>query len=53
VTQEGILNLETNMMERWRDELQPSWSDGRIPKGLAEGFWGTKTGAEKKSKKLK
>jgi len=53
VTQEGILNLETNMMERWRDELQPSWSDGRIPKGLAEGFWGTKTGAEKKSKKEK
>jgi hypothetical protein len=53
VTQEGIMNLDPRMLERWRDELQPSWSNGSlIPKGLADAFWRLRNGAQRNMKKL-
>jgi ferric-dicitrate binding protein FerR (iron transport regulator) len=53
VTQEGILNLDSKMLERWRDELQPTWSLGLFPKALVKPFWGIKNGVNSKANKQK
>jgi hypothetical protein len=53
VTQEGILSLDSKMLERWRDELQPTWSLGLFPKALVKPFWGIKNGVNSKANKQK
>jgi hypothetical protein len=41
------------MLERWRDELQPTWSNGVVPKSLVKPFWGIQNGVNSKVNKLK
>jgi hypothetical protein len=55
VTREGILKLDPTMLDKWRDELEPTWwsSDYVIPKKVAETSSGMKNGIERRVNKLK
>ena len=40
VTRAGILNLDPEMLELWRDRLEPTWAVSTyLPKKVAESYW--------------
>jgi hypothetical protein len=55
VTREGILKLDPTMLDRWRDDLEPTWwsTDYVIPKKVAETYWRVKNGITRRVAKLK
>ena len=55
VTQDGILKLDSVMLEKWRDELEPTWwsTNPFIPKKVAETYWRAKNGIVRRVSKLK
>lgn len=53
-TREGILQLDRRMLELWKDELRPAWSEGwAIPKEVANTWWRLKNGVGRRIGKLK
>jgi hypothetical protein len=54
VTRDGILKLDPAMLDKWRDELEPTWwsINPLVPKKLAETYWGMKNGIQRKVNKL-
>jgi len=53
VTREGILQLDQQMLQLWRDKLEASWSsDLLVPKPVAEAYWKLKNGVTRRVIKL-
>jgi hypothetical protein len=52
VTREGVLRLDQQMLDRWKDVLESSWFPGAniVPKVVAEGFWRVKNGVTRRLK---
>ena len=51
VTREGVLSLDQKMLDRWREQLEPSWADSSvIPKSVAEAYWRVKNGIQSRVK---
>ena len=51
---EGILQLNGEMMEMWRVELEKTWAlSTPIPKKVAEAYWRLKNGIERALNKIK
>lgn len=55
VTRDGILKLDPTMLDKWRDDLEPTWWSGNyvVPKKLAEVYWQMKNGITRRVNKLK
>jgi hypothetical protein len=55
VTRDGILKLDQAMLDRWRDNLEPTWwsTDYVVPKKIAEVYWQMKNGINRRVAKLK
>lgn len=54
VTREGVLQLNGEMMELWRVQLEETWAlSTPIPKKVAEAYWRLKNGIERRVDKLK
>lgn len=54
VTQDGVLRLDQQMLDLWRDKLEASWNNGNlIPKKVAEAYWQIKNGLDRRTSKLK
>lgn len=54
VTREGILQLNGEMMESWRVQLEETWAlSTPIPKKVAEAYWRLKNGIERRVDKPK
>ena len=55
VTRDGILKLDPSMLNKWRDELEPTWwsSNYVIPKKVADTYWQVKNGITRRVNKLK
>jgi FecR protein/Putative zinc-finger len=52
VTREGILQLDQQMLQLWRDKLEASWSSELlVPKPVAEAYWKLKNGATRRALK--
>jgi FecR protein/Putative zinc-finger len=53
VTREGVFLLDQQMLNRWRDLLEPSWSQNTVvPKKVAEMWWRLRNGVNRRVKKL-
>jgi hypothetical protein len=53
VTREGILQLDQQMLQLWRDKLEASWNSNLlVPKPVAEAYWRLKNGATRRVVKL-
>jgi len=53
VTREGVLQLNQEMLEKWRDHLEWDWGYSTpFPKQVAEAFWKVKNGVERRARKL-
>ena len=54
VTREGVLALDQNMLDAWRDELERTWMGvGKgVPKPLAEAYWRVKNGLSRRLKDM-
>jgi len=49
VSREGVMQLDQQMLQLWRDKLEPSWSDRTaVSKAMAEAFWRLRTGSEER-----
>jgi FecR-like protein/putative zinc finger protein len=55
VTRDGILKLDQMMLDKWRDDLEPTWwsTDYVVPKKIAEVYWQMKNGINRRVAKLK
>jgi hypothetical protein len=54
VTREGVLALNQQMLDAWRDELKRTWMGvGKgVPKGIAEAYWRVKNGLSRRLKDM-
>ncbi|HET6974146.1 MAG TPA: FecR domain-containing protein [Pyrinomonadaceae bacterium] len=54
VTREGILALNQQMLDAWRDAMETTWMGiwKGVPKPLAEAYWKTKNGLSRRLKDL-
>ena len=53
VTREGVMQVNQQMLELWRDKLEPSWSDRTgVSKAVAEAFWRARNGSNGTVKKI-
>jgi len=52
VTREGVLRLDQQMLDRWKDALESDWflHDTVVPKIVAEGYWRMKNGVVRRLK---
>jgi anti-sigma-K factor RskA len=49
VTRDGVLNLNQQMLDRWREQVEPTWMvNTTIPKEVAESYWRVKNAATRK-----
>lgn len=54
VTREGVLQLNGEIMELWRAQLEETWAlSTPIPKKVAEAYWRLKNGIERRIDKIK
>jgi hypothetical protein len=45
VTREGVLQLNQQMLELWRDKLEMKWGENAgVSKSVAEAFWKARKG---------
>jgi hypothetical protein len=53
VTREGVLELNQQMLEQWRDKLEDSWTRGStvVPKAVAETWWKLRNGVDRRVQK--
>jgi len=54
VTREGVLQLNEQMLESWRDELKNTWMgvSKKVPKPIAEAYWRAKNGLSRRLKEM-
>lgn len=54
VTREGVLALNQQMLEAWRDAMETTWMGiwKGVPKPLAEAYWKTKNGLSRRLKEM-
>jgi hypothetical protein len=54
VTREGILTLNQQMLDAWRDAMETTWMGiwKGVPKPLAEAYWKTKNGLSRRLKDM-
>jgi len=54
VTREGVLALNQNMLDAWRDDLETTWMgiSKKVPKPLAEAYWRMKNGVSRRLKDM-
>jgi hypothetical protein len=54
VTREGVLRLDTQMLESWRDDLKSTWMgvDKKFPKPIAEAYWRARNGLSRRLKDM-
>lgn len=55
VTREGILQLDQQMLDTWKNELESSWTSGSgkgVPKPIKEVFWRVKNGLSRRLKEM-
>lgn len=54
VTREGILALNQQMLDAWRDAMETTWMGvwKGVPKPLAEAYWKTKNGLSRRLKEM-
>lgn len=54
VTREGVLQLNEQMLESWRDELKSTWMgvNKKVPKPIAEAYWRAKNGLSRRLKEM-
>jgi hypothetical protein len=54
VTREGVLALNQQMLDAWRDAMETTWMGiwKGVPKPLAEAYWKTKNGLSRRLKEL-
>ncbi|HKP81657.1 MAG TPA: FecR domain-containing protein [Pyrinomonadaceae bacterium] len=53
VTREGILQLDQQMLDKWKNELESSWTSGKgVPKPIAEAYWKVKNGLSRRLKEM-
>ena len=56
VTREGVLRLDEQMLETWKNELESSWTSGSggkgVPKPIKDAYWKVKTGLSRRLKEM-
>ena len=55
VTREGVLRLDQQMLDTWKNELESSWtsSSGKgVPKPIKEAYWKVRTGLSRRLKEM-
>ncbi|HWF88985.1 MAG TPA: FecR domain-containing protein [Pyrinomonadaceae bacterium] len=54
VTREGVLALNQNMLDAWRDDLETTWMgiSKKVPKPIAEAYWRMKNGVSRRLKDM-
>ena len=55
VTREGVLRLDQQMLETWKNELELSWNSGGgkgVPKPIKEAYWKVKSGLSRRLKEM-
>ena len=55
VTREGILQLDHQMLDTWKNELESSWTSGSgkgVPKPIKEAYWKVKNGLSRRVKEM-
>lgn len=54
VTREGILRLDQQMLDTWKNELEPTWTGGRpgVPKNVKDAYWKVKSGLSSRLKEM-
>ena len=56
VTREGVLQLNQQMLDTWKDQLESSWTSGSkgkgVPKPIKDAYWKVKTGLSQRLKEL-
>lgn len=53
VTREGVLQLNQDMLKKWRTHLEWDWGNSTpFPKQVAETFWKVKNGIDKKTRQF-
>ena len=54
VTREGVLQLDQQMLDTWKNTLESGWIGGsvKVPKAVAEGYWRVKNGLSRRLKDM-
>ena len=54
VTREGVLRLDQQMLDTWKNTLESTWIGGnlKVPKPVAEGYWRVKNGLSRRLKDM-
>ena len=54
VTREGVLRLDQQMLDTWKNELESTWTDGRpsVPKKVKDAYWKVKSGLSRRLKDM-
>jgi hypothetical protein len=55
VTREGVLQLDQQMLDTWKNELESSWTRGSgkgVPKPIKDAYWKVKSGLSRRLKEM-
>ena len=55
VTREGVLRLDQQMLDTWKNELESSWTSGGgkgVPKPIKDAYWKVKSGLSRRLKEM-
>ena len=55
VTREGILQLDKQMLDLWKNELESSWTSGSakgVPKPIKEAYWKVRNGLSRRLREM-
>jgi hypothetical protein len=54
VTREGVLRLDQQMLDSWKNELESIWTGGRpgVPKTVKDAYWKVKNGLSQRLKEM-
>ncbi len=54
VTREGVLQLDQQMLDAWKNELESTWNGGRpgVPKTVKDAYWKVRSGLSRRLKEM-
>lgn len=55
VTREGVLQLDQQMLDTWKNQLESSWTSGSVkgvPKPIKDAYWKVKSGLSRRLKEM-
>lgn len=55
VTREGVLRLDQQMLDTWKNELESTWTSGGgkgVPKPIKDAYWKVKSGLSRRLKEM-